>query len=116
MITKYEVLNPITKRNKPYYNTKGLLVVPNVFSKHYKWYVEVARTNPITADRNYFILFSTERFDDNCIKVSKDSSKRPCIELHRELKDYVDREIHARGNVELEYIESETEYDVWELY
>ena len=114
MITKFEVINPIPIRTKPYLNRRGELVIPNIATLNYKWYIEVARDNTVTNDREYYILFSTTKFDSNCVRLTKDYGRRYAVQLMGEFADFVYREINARGNVEAEYLYSEENlYDVW---
>lgn len=113
MIAKYQVINPIPIRTKPYFNHRGQLVIPNINPLQYKWYLEVARDNTITNDREYFLLFSTIKFDYNCCKVFKDFGGRSVIIPHGEFADYLNKEISARANVDVEYLESEDDYDVY---
>lgn len=115
MIAKYEVINPIIIRNKPYLNYRGELVIPNIASQRYKWYIEVARNNVITNDREYYILFSQHKFDYNCVKLTKDYGGRYVIRPHGEFADYITKEINIRGNVNIEFVECEQDYDTWEI-
>lgn len=113
MIAKYQVINPIPIRTKPYFNHRRQLVIPNINPLQYKWYLEVARDNTITNDREYFLLFSTIKFDYNCCKVFKDFGGRSVIIPHGEFADYLNKEISVRANVDVEYLESEGDYDVY---
>lgn len=114
MIAKYELINPMPIKDKPYLNSTNKLVIPNIKS-NYKWYLEVARNKETTLEREYFILFSSEKFDEHCRKVLLDGGKRPCIVINGELKKYITEEISIRGNVEVEYVESEDTYDTWQV-
>lgn len=115
MITKFEVINPIPIRTKPYLNRRGELVIPNIATLNYKWYIEVARDNTVTGDREYYILFGTTKFDSNCVRLTKDYGRRYAVQLMGEFADFVHREVNTRANVEAEYLYSEDAYDVWEI-
>ena len=39
----------------------------------------------------------------------------PDLILHRLLKDYATKECNERGSLEFNYIESEDDYDVWQI-
>lgn len=115
MITKFQVVNPIPIRTKPHLNRRGELVIPNIATMYYKWYVVVARDNTITGDREYFILFGHEKFDENCVRLYKDYSRQYAIKLqYGEFSDFINKEIATRGNVDIAYLYSEgLDYDVW---
>jgi hypothetical protein len=115
MITQFEIVNPIPIRTKPHLNRRGELVIPNIATQHYNWYLEVAKDNTITFDREYYILFGHNKFDHNCIKLYKDYGRRFVVNLHGEIADFVHREIIARGNVDVNYLYSEDEFDVWQI-
>ena len=115
MITKFEVINPLPIRTKPHLNRRGELVIPNIATLKYNWYLEVARDNVVTGDREYYILFGTTKFDSACIKLTKDYGRKYVIQLHGEFADFVHREINARANIDIKYIYSEDAYDVWEI-
>lgn len=116
MITKFEVINPVPIRTKPFYNKRGNLVIPNIATAGYKWYLEAARNNPRIGDREYFLLFSDTKFDNSCVRIIKDYVGRPCINPSGEFAKFIDREINARANVDIEYLYSEDNlYDVWQV-
>ena len=115
MLVKYEVINPLPIRTKPHLNRRGELVIPNIATLKYNWYLEVARDNVVTGDREYYILFSITKFDPSCIKLTKDYGRKYVIQLHGEFADFVHREINTRANVDIDYLYSEDNYDVWEI-
>lgn len=114
MLAKYEVINPLPIRTKPHLNRRGELVIPDIATLKYAWYLEAARDNVVTGDREYYILFGATKFDPSCIKLTKDYGRRYVVQLHGEFADFVHKEINARANVDVEYICSEENlYDVW---
>lgn len=114
MIYKYEIITPISNKNKPYYSSRKELVIPNI-NYAYKWFIPVSRNNEHTFDKEYFILFSTDKFDTQCRKTSTDNGGRFCINITGDIKDFIDNEIKIRGNIDIEYLESEGLYDVWKI-
>lgn len=118
MIYNYEVINPVTNNKKPFYDHKRKLFLFHV-DANYKYYVECARNNETTGSREYFILLSEHKFDENCRKCSVDDYGRCRINVKGEIKEYILREIGCRGNVEVNYISHEytydNEYDVYEV-
>ena len=115
MINKFEIINPTIDKSKPYLNRRKELVIPHLTNYKYKWYLEVARDNVITGDRDYFILFSKNKFDDNCLKIIKDYGCRTAIMPIGELAIYIYREIKNRANIEINYLYSEDNFDVFEV-
>lgn len=110
-IFNYEIINPPTNRKKPFLE-KGFFIIPNI-RKRYCYYIECARNNPNSLCREYYIILSTEKFDESCRKCRVDDYGRLKIKLHGELNDYVTKEMPSRGNIRFEYIETENRYDVY---
>lgn len=114
MIVQYELVAPVTDRKAPYLNKDGAFIVP-IIKKLYRYYVEVKRYNPNTLCYEYFLLLSDKKFDSQCRKCRVDDYGRLKVILHNEVKQYVIAEIAARGNVQFEYVESDSLYDVWQI-
>lgn len=114
MIFKYEVINPVTNNKKPFYDYKRKLFLFPV-DIDYKFYVECARTNETTGGREYFILLNNIRFDENCRKCRVDDYGRCQINVRGEIKDYILREMEYRGNIEVNYISNDGDYDVYQI-
>lgn len=112
-IITYEVINPITDTKRPFLNKSGLLLFYAIGAK-YRYFVECARTET-NGSREYYILISDKKFDNNCRLCNVDNYGRCKLKLHGELKDYVTNEIHTRGNVDVEYQESTSEYDIYKI-
>lgn len=115
MITKFEVIQRNIDKHKPHFNRRGELVISAINNHNYKWYVSAARNNTNTNDREYFILFGNTKFDLNCYKLTRDYSNNCVICPVNELSEFVNREIKDRGSIEIEYLYSEDDYDVWQL-
>lgn len=114
MIYKYEVIAPVTNKQRPHFDKRSLFIVP-IIKKNYKYYIECARYNPNTFSREYFLLLSEEKFDNNCRKCRVDNYGRLKLILHGECKCYAIDEIAARGNIDVEYLETEDVYDIYLL-
>lgn len=114
-ILKYEIINPITNRKKPHIDKYGAFIIPAI-KKNYKYYIEVKRYNTTTLCYEYFIILSIIKFDSQCKKCRVDDYGRLKLIVHGDIKDYIVNEINNRGNVEFNYMESEQEYDVWQVY
>ena len=76
---------------------------------------KVKRYNPNTLCYEYFLLLSTFKFDAQCRKCRVDDYGRLILKLHDELLDFVLGIMRACGNVNAKYIETEEDYDIWEL-
>lgn len=113
-ILKYEILNPAKSNKKAFYdNKKNLLYIP--IKNNYRYYVECALTNEYNGSREYYILLGKAKFDDNCRLCNTDQYGRCRIKLNGELKEYIIEESKNRGNVDVEYVESDEHYDVFSV-
>ena len=114
MIIQYELVAPVTDRKAPYLNKDRVFIVPTI-KKLYRYYVEVKRYNPNALCYEYFLLLSDKKFDAQCRKCRVDDYGRLKAILHNEVKQYVISETAARGNVQFEYVESDSLCDVWQI-
>ena len=114
MICSYEVIAPITNRKIPYLDNKGFFIVPKI-SKIYNYYIEVKRYNPNKLSYEYFLLLSDKKFDNQCRKCRVDDYGRLKAKLHDELLEFASSIMSVRGNIDMNYIETQEEYDIWEL-
>lgn len=110
-IIKYNILNPVTDKKKPFIRD-GVLYFP--IKERYNYFVE-CYTDNIVGGSNYYILLGKEKFNPNCRKCQMDGYGRCKIKLKGDIKDYVEYLCKTTGNVELEYIESSEEYDVFSI-
>ena len=114
MITKYDIINPITDKNSPFYNKKKGLFYFHTKS-NYKYYLECSRINEKTHDIEFYILLSDKKFNSNCKQCHVDNYGRCQIRPAGKLKNYILEESIERGNFIMDYIESEENYDVYKL-
>lgn len=113
-IYKFEILNPTTDNKRPFFdNKRGLFMFP-VKSK-YRYYVECANINPNTNIKEYYFLLSDKKFDEHCRLCHTDNYGRTQIKIKGEIKDFILDEIKYRGNVNVTYLESEDDYDVFKI-
>ncbi len=115
MIVKYEVVNPVTNRKRPYLDNKDYLIVPNAI-KDYKYYIECRQYNPKDLCYNYYLLLGVEKFDENCRKCNVDDYCRLKCKLHGETLNFIKAQYLANGNNVCNYLESEDNYDVFIIY
>jgi hypothetical protein len=108
---RYEVINPVSSNKKPFYDFKrGLFVFP--CKEKYRYYVETI----ITTDGfgcQYYILLSSKLFNEHCRLCKVDDYNRCKINVRGDIKDYIISETKKRGNINIEYIESYDDYDVY---
>ena len=114
MIFKYEVIDPPTNYKKPHLNKDGALIIPNII-KNYSYYVEASLINNNIIGREYYLLLSATKFDECCRKCRVDTWGRLRLNLHGDLLAYVKSEIKRRGNVNVDYLETEDNYDVYKI-
>lgn len=110
-ILKYEVLNPIVGDKSPFFDNKKGLLFFNAKGCKYKYFVEC---KTITDDNeNYYLLLSENKFNKNCKLCQVDNYGRCKIKLKGEFKDFVINETTYRGDIMVEYVESNEYYDTY---
>lgn len=112
-IHKYNVLNPVTNPKLPFFDErKGIFYVP--LKTIYRYYVEA--TVPSTEGYNhYYLLLGKTKYDTNCRLCHTDAYGRVQVKIKGEIRDFVIKESLERGNVQVTYIESTLDYDVYEI-
>lgn len=110
-IIKYDILNPIPDKAKPFLK-KDTLYIP--IKANYRYFIEAAMNNAF-GGRDYFLLFGNTKFNNNCRTCQKDGYGRIKLKLKGEIKDYIYDKCKTYGNCDIEYIESAEDYDVFEI-
>lgn len=110
-IIKYDILNPIPDKSKPFVK-KGILYIP--IEENYKYFIEAAQDNTY-GGRDYFLLLSTIKFNPNCRTCSRDGYGKLRLRLKGEVKDYIYDKCEREGNCDFEYVESADTYDVFSI-
>lgn len=110
-IVKYNILNPIAEKNKPYVQ-HGLLYIP--IHGNYRYFVEASQDNTF-GGRTFYLLLGEKKFNHNCRICQKDGYGRIKLKLKGEIKDYVYNYCSIYGNIDFEYIESADGYDVFSI-
>lgn len=113
-IVNFDIVSPVVDKHKPFYFTNRNSLVCR-FEKRYDYYVECSRYNPTTNSYNYYLLLSKENFNANCRKINNDNYGRALIRLHDSFNDFVKSECSNRGNINVEYLESTDDYDVYSV-
>lgn len=108
----YDVISEKPDKNKARLYNNNILIIPNI-KKRYKYYLECSRINNKYMTKEYIILLSNTKFDDRCYTCRVDDYARLHIKVHNELKDYINNEMKIRNNINVEYSETENEYDIF---
>lgn len=112
-IHKYTVTNPVTDPRLPFFDKrKGIFYVP--LKAIYRYYV-ACKTLNTDGGYDYHILLSKDKFDKNCRLCHTDDYGRVQIKVKGEIAEYILSESVDRGNVEVTYVESTIDYDVFEI-
>lgn len=106
-IVKYEILNPVIDKTKPFFR-KGILFIP--IEEKYRYFIEAAQENAY-GEKYYFLLLSKTKFNSNCRICNTDMYGRVKIPLKGEIKDFVEN----KTTIDIEYIESGEDYDVFSI-
>lgn len=114
MIYNYELIKPVTNKNKPYVDKHKVFIIPNIKIK-YRYYIECRVYNSKNYCYEYYLLLGKSKFDEHCRKCNVDNYGRLKIILHGELKDYVVDECNANGNINITYMESKPAFDLWKI-
>lgn len=112
-LVKYEYLRTSLDKDKPYLKTNRILVIPNI-TKKYKYCLLVKRFDNTFKTYEYFMLMGEEQFDINCSKVYYDGDNIN-IGLDSEAYDNMLKVVASNRNFDFSYVESEDDYDVWQI-
>lgn len=113
-IINFDIVSPIVNKHKPFYfNNRQSLVCR--FQQRYDYYVECSRFDPDKQCYHYYLLLYKDKLNDNCRKINNDNYGRSIIMLHNDMNNYVKSECKIRGNINVEYLESTEEYDVYSV-
>lgn len=113
-IIKYELIDKITNKTKPFYDRKRGFFVFKV-EPRYKYFCQARQLNAQTGDYDYFLLLSATKFNDSCKKCYIDDIGRYKISPTKELKDFLILNSVDDENFEVIYVESNECYDVWQI-
>lgn len=113
-IHKYQIINHTADTKKPFFDErKGIFYLP---VKHiYRYFVEAVVANTEQGGFDYFILLSKVKFDFNCRLCNTDSYGRCQIKVKGQMKDFIVNELQDRGSLDMEYVESVDDYDVFKI-
>ena len=112
MIAKYNITNPILNKNLPYY-IKSSNTFYFKLNRNYNYYLIGDRFNENTGDIDFYILLGKTQFDDNCKRIQCDNYGRYKFKPIGIFKKFILNELTNRVNFNLEYVESEEQFDVY---
>lgn len=111
-IVKYNVIDPAIDKHKPYYDVKKKLFIFPV-KQRYSYFVQAYQINSVTNIKEYLLLLGKEKFDESCRRCQVNQYGKCNMRITDEFLEYVKGECAERGNIEIEYLESENNYDVY---
>lgn len=114
IILKYNLINPAIDKKKPYYDEKTKTLKFQVKS-NYRYFIQATQINQTTHIKEYFLLLGTEKFDDACKKCQTNQYGKCSVPLSDEFKEFVIEECKERGNIIVEYTESDEGYDAYNV-
>lgn len=114
-ILKYNLIDPAVNKTKPYYNFQTDTFVFPIKHK-YNWFVQAYDINEVTRRKEYFLLLGKEKFDDGCRRCDCDGYGKCRVHLTDEFKEFVISECKSRGNIIVEYSESDEGYDAYNVH
>lgn len=113
-VYSYTVLTTTTDSKKPFFDEKkGIFYMPT--KKKYRYFLECGNFNKATKGTDYFILLSDVKFHENCRLCRTDDYWRCQIKVKGDIRDFIKSESADRGNVDVEYVETIENYDVYSV-
>lgn len=111
-LIQFEIVNPVTNKKKPCYDTANNLFIFPVKTK-YRYYIEARTLDEDTGEYKWYLLLGTKKFSEHC-RLCEVNMYRSCkIHPRGEFKEFIARECAERGNVDMDKTDANTDYDVW---
>ena len=114
LILKYNLINLAIDKKNPNDKTKTKTLKFQVKS-NYRYFIQATQINETTHIKEYFLLLGTEKFDDACKKCQTNQYGKCSVPLTNEFKEFVIEECKERGNIIVEYVESDEGYDAYSV-
>lgn len=110
-IYSYNIINPVINKKRAWFDIKkGLIFMPT--NINYRYFVECA-LNVDKLGRQYYILLSNHKFNENCRLCQVDGYGRVKIPVRGELKDYLNSNYNCNFNINMDLIDN---YDIYDVY
>lgn len=111
-LIQFEIINPVIDKKKPHYDSVKNLFTFTVETK-YRYYIEARKIDEVTGEYTYYLLLSTKKFSEHC-RVCETNMYNSCkIHPRGEFKEYIIRECGERGNIDMNKVNANNEYDTW---
>lgn len=111
-ILKYNLIDPAIDKHKPYYDIKNKVFRFQV-NQQYNYFAQAYQINPVNNIKEYLLLLGKNKFDDSCKKCITNQYGKCNVHLTGEFLVFVKNECKERGNIIVEYMESDEDYDVY---
>lgn len=109
---QFDIINPVTNKRKPRYDKeKDIFLFP--VNIKYRYYIEASKTDKDTGLITYYLLLSKIKFSNQCRLCEVNMYSMCKIHPRGEFKDYVVRECNERGNITVDKIDSNSDFDTW---
>lgn len=113
-IYKYEVLSKKINKDNPVYNAAKHSFRFKIYKTNYKYCLEVKRIeNNI---EHFYLLLSSEKFHDNCKQIRLDNYGRYKLYCDKELCSELEDCLEQNDVINIKYVETEDNYDVFEIF
>ena len=113
-ILQYEIIDKKLDKQRPYYDKKKSLLIFRL-QGNYHYCCQAKIYNPSTNDYSYFLLLAATKFNENCVSCYRDDYGRFKIRATGELKTYITNITSDDMNFELVLVESNENYDAWQI-
>ena len=109
---RFDIINPVTNSKKPHYDVnKNLFLFP--VDIKYRYYIEVRNIDENTGEYRYYLLLSKIKFSEHCRLCEVNMYGMCKIHPRGEFKDYIVQECNERGNVDMDKVDANSDYDIW---
>lgn len=109
---RFDIINPVSNRKKPHLNKEQNLFMFPVETK-YRYYIEARNIDENTGEYKYYLLLSTIKFSEHCRLCEVNMYKMCKIHPRGEFKEFLYNECTERGNVDMNKVDANSEYDIW---
>ena len=111
-LIQFEIINPVTDKKRPRYEKERNLFTFPVDVK-YRYYIETRNLDENTGEYRYYLLLGINKFSEHC-RLCETNMYNSCKIHPRGLfKDYIVRECTERGNVDMNKVDANSDYDIW---
>lgn len=110
---KFNIVKPKINIRKPYYDANHNRFFFPVH-KNYRYYLEATSVDEAGFIR-YYIFVGKEQFNPSCRRCEVNGIGNCRLQLHNEVKDYIQNECAERGNITAVLIDENADYDTYNI-